>query len=122
MHATAQVGPRGHAEEMAMFRSPHNPEAAPSPNGEMAGLHVAVIHTPSSINLVAVAASRAVVLEQIAEYVRDQAGLQLGSAEKSVLHGLLAADEVEPAIRFYFERGGRWEQEWLEYRLIPDPT
>jgi hypothetical protein len=82
-------------------------------------LHVAVVHGAQRIHFVAVAEGRAAVLRRIADYVRRQADTQLYPEDSRVLARLLAHEQVEPAIRFYFDRvGHRWDREWLDERAV----
>lgn len=78
-------------------------------------LHVAIVYGVRHIHFVAVAESREALLARIAEYVRGQAETQLYAEDAWVLRRLLERENVEPAIRFYFEHvGERWDREWLD--------
>jgi hypothetical protein len=91
-------------------------DAAASNGSASAGiLHVAIVYGIRHIHFVAVAESRDALRLRIADYVRSQAETQLYEEDTWVLSRLLERENLEPAIRYYFEHvGERWDREWLD--------
>ena len=78
------------------------------------GPYVAAVAAPDGIRFAAGAATRDELVDRLAEYVRDNARVQLWPADALRVRALLHLGDLEAAVAHYFARvGERWDEEWL---------
>ena len=81
---------------------------------------VAVVHAADGLRLATAAASRAELVQRLAEYVRRRAEHALRAEHARHVRGLLARGELEAAVEVYFGTvGERWDEEWLVTATLP---
>ena len=81
---------------------------------------VAVVHAADGLRLATAAASRAELVQRLAEYVRRRAEHALRAEHARHVRGLLARGELEAAVEVYFGTvGERWDEEWLVTAALP---
>lgn len=81
--------------------------------------HVAVVHGPCGVEVVAIASSPAEREGRVAQYVRRQADARLAPGTRALVRDLLARGALADAIRSYFEAvGNEWEHEWLHLQTV----
>lgn len=86
---------------------------------QKAHTYVAVVHGEQRIHSIMAAGTAEELTERVADYVRENARVQLYASEAERVLGLLAAGAVDPAVRFYFDRVGRkWDREWLHVDVV----
>ncbi len=78
------------------------------------GPWIAAVHAPDGVRLTVAAPTRDELVSRLAEYVRDNARLQLWPADALRVRALLHLGELDAAVAHYFARvGERWDEEWL---------
>ena len=94
---------------MAAENTTPNLRSLPDP-----GPYVAAVHAPDGVRFATAAATRGELVSDLAEYVRDNARVQLWPADALRVRALLHLGELEAAVAHYFARvGERWDEEWL---------
>ncbi len=78
------------------------------------GPYIAAVAAPDGIRFTAAATTRDDLVSRLADYVRDNARVQLWPADTLRVRALLHVGELEAAVELYFDRvGERWDEEWL---------
>ena len=77
-------------------------------------LFVAVVHTPETVELIAVSARQDALLDRLAQYVSSRAAHTLWASDAAQVQSLLASNQRQAAVDHYFAAvGNRWDAEWL---------
>lgn len=85
------------------------------------GPYVAAVAALDGIRFTAAAPTRDELVRRLAEYVRENARVQLWPADALRVRALLHLGEIEAAVAHYFARvGGRWDEEWLVAAQVAD--
>ena len=85
-----------------------------TPLAPAGALHVAIVHSSDGVRFATAGASRAELVQRLAEYVRRRAPHVLWTDDARHVRALLARGELEAAVEVYFGRvGDRWDAEWL---------
>jgi hypothetical protein len=85
-------------------------------------LRVAVVHSSDGVRFATSGASRAEVVQRLADYVWPRAAHALWPDDARHVHSLMARGELEAAVEVYFGRvGTRWEPEWLVTTAVVVP-
>lgn len=80
---------------------------------------VAVVHGEQRIHSIMAAPTAAELTERVADYVRENARVQLYASEAERVTAMLAAGATDAAVRYYFDRVGRkWDREWLHVDVV----
>src|ERR687886_438093 len=91
---------------MTALSSPSAPGRAPA----TALVFVAVVHTRDCVRFAAADVSRAALMAQVADYVRDRVDDELREDGVRRVRALLAVGAVDDAVEHYFARvGERWD-------------
>ena len=100
-----QIGPEWMRSRLPGF-------GARSPGEER--LYVALVQASDGVRLSTVTSTRAELVRQLADYVRERSAMALWEADSRRVQLLLHEGRLARAIREYFERvGNRWDEEWL---------
>lgn len=103
----------------------HTPSTSPEPGsieaqGAGPPLHIAVVHGPEEVYLVAAAPSREAVLRELCRRLAEEAHMQLWKEDAVRFRALMDRAGPEDAVDFYFSRvGQRWDPARLSLHIVP---
>jgi hypothetical protein len=83
-------------------------------------LHIAVVHGPEEVYLVAAASSREAVLRELCRQLAEEAHMQLWEEDAARFRALMERRGPDEAVDFYFSRvGQRWDPARLSLHVVP---
>ena len=78
------------------------------------GPYIAAVAAPDGIRFTTTAETRDELVSRLADYVRENARVQLWPGDALRVRAFLHLGDLEAAVAHYFARvGERWDEEWL---------